>query len=125
LAESSLQSTASTEARPIIVAFYKALNTGNDAIAQVGVGASRLGKGPAGDRGTAQCGRAAAGAEATREACDARVQLNEKPIIQVSTKAWYAALERADIRDCRWHDLRHTWEPQSMNWRGEERKCCS
>jgi len=32
-----------------------------------------------------------------------------KPIIQVSTKAWYAALERADIRNFRWHDLRHTW----------------
>jgi integrase len=34
---------------------------------------------------------------------------NGKPIRQVSTKAWYAALERAGIANFRWHDLRHTW----------------
>ena len=32
-----------------------------------------------------------------------------RPITQVSTKAWYAALERVGISDFRWHDLRHTW----------------
>jgi integrase len=32
-----------------------------------------------------------------------------KPIHQVSTKAWYQALQRVGIEDFRWHDLRHTW----------------
>jgi integrase len=32
-----------------------------------------------------------------------------EPIRQVSTKAWYQALERSGIEDFRWHDLRHTW----------------
>jgi integrase len=32
-----------------------------------------------------------------------------KPVTQVNTKAWRTALQRAGIREFRWHDIRHTW----------------
>ena len=33
----------------------------------------------------------------------------KEPIKQVSTRAWYRALQRAGLQDFRFHDLRHTW----------------
>lgn len=32
-----------------------------------------------------------------------------KPMIQVNTKAWRIAVQKAGLEDFRWHDLRHTW----------------
>ena len=32
-----------------------------------------------------------------------------KPVNQLTTKAWYKALDKAGIKEFRWHDLRHTW----------------
>jgi len=42
--------------------------------------------------------------------------IQRQPVKKAGTKAWKAALARADIKDFRWHDLRQTqanWHVQS------------
>ena len=34
---------------------------------------------------------------------------NNSPVMRTTTKAWYAALQRAGIENFTWHDFRHTW----------------
>ena len=52
---------------------------------------------------------AATHSKTERRAQTAHFQLPRQPIIQVSTKVWYRALERTETEDYCRHDLRHTW----------------
>ena len=37
------------------------------------------------------------------------VHSKNKPVKTLNSKVWHKALEKADIENFRWHDLRHTW----------------
>jgi hypothetical protein len=75
----------------------------------VGMGASGRGEGWKGDRDAANAGSCSGCTQAVGEASEVRFTFHGKPVRWVNNTAWHAALERAGIKNFRWHDLRHIW----------------
>ena len=77
------------------------------------VDSPRPSEGEEGDYGPAvghrYCSAASATTKRAPEFVDSVFVHHGKPVYQTVTAAWRKALERAGIRDFRWHDLRHTW----------------